>query len=158
MFQQLTHCPSLTVKIIFITTKIDHFGCSCAGRGRIKISERAGHKSSSGTVSQHLSDAPGIDRCMIKIFRRAGVVTPPNPVPPTNNFCIYPPPVFRCFWKDPLMTPHHPTSSILHCYPLPIHHPSPPLKILIVHQSHKSAGSIFDLQNNSALSHQRSAQ
>ena len=24
---------------------------------------------------------------------------------PTNNFCLYPPPVLRCFWKDPLMTP-----------------------------------------------------
>ena len=57
------------------------------------------------------------------------MVTPPNPLPPTNNFCLYPPPVFRCFWKDPLMTPHYPTSSILHCYhPFP-----PPLKILIVH-------------------------
>ena len=56
------------------------------------------------------------------------MVTPSNPLPPTNNFCLYPPPVFRCFWKDPLMTPtpHHPTSSILHCAPLPIHHPSPP--------------------------------
>ena len=33
------------------------------------------------------------------------------------------------------MTPHHPTSSIFHCYPLPIHHPSPPpLKILIIHE------------------------
>ena len=33
-FEQLTHCPSLTVKIIFITTystKIDHFGCSVLG-------------------------------------------------------------------------------------------------------------------------------
>ena len=49
-----------------------------------------------------------------------------KPPPPTNNFCLYPPPVFRCFWKDPLMTPHHPTSSILHCYPLPIHYPFPP--------------------------------
>ena len=24
--------------------------------------------------------------------------------------------------------PHHPTSSILHCYPLPIHHPFPQKK------------------------------
>ena len=66
--------------------------------------------------------------CMIKIFRGAGVVTPSNPLPPMNNFCLYPPPVFRCFWKDPLMTPHQPTSSILHCYPLPIHRPFPPPK------------------------------
>ena len=33
----------------------------------------------------------------------------------------------------PTPTPHHPTSSILHCYPLPIHHPFPPLKSLIIH-------------------------
>ena len=45
-----------------------------------------------------------------------------------NSFCLYPLPVLRRFWKDPLMTstPYHPTSSILHCYPLPIHHPFPP--------------------------------
>ena len=63
-FEQLTHCPSLTVKIIFITTystKIDHLSCSCAGRSCIKISKGAGHKSSSETVNQHLSDAPGFD-------------------------------------------------------------------------------------------------
>ena len=34
------------------------------------------------------------------------MVTPSNPLPPTNNFCLYPPRVLRCFWKDPLMTPH----------------------------------------------------
>ena len=66
---------------------------------------------------------------MIKIFRGAGVVTPSKPPPPTNNFCLFPPPILRCFWKDPLMTPHHPTSSIFHCHPHPIHHPfSPPPK------------------------------
>ena len=65
--------------------------------------------------------------CMIKIFRGdAGVVTPSNPLPPTNNFFLYPSPVFGCFCKDHSMTPHHPTSSILNCYPLPIHHPVPP--------------------------------
>ena len=42
------------------------------------------------------------------------------------NFSLYlPPPVLRCFWKDPLMTPHQPTSSMFHCYPLPIYHPFP---------------------------------
>ena len=30
------------------------------------------------------------------------------------------------------MTPHHPTSSTFHCYPLPIHHLFLPLKILII--------------------------
>ena len=62
---------------------------------------------------------------MIKIFWGAGVVKPSKPLPPMNNFCLYPLPVLRCFWKDPLMT-HHPTSSIFHCYPLPIHHPFSP--------------------------------
>ena len=71
---------------------------------------------------------------MIKIFRGgAGVVTPLKPLPPTNNFCLYPPPVLRGFWKDPLMTPHHPTSSTFHCYPPPHPQPLPPLKILIMH-------------------------
>ena len=58
---------------------------------------------------------------MIKIFRGAGMVKPSEPPPPTSNFCFYPLPVLRCFWKDLLMTarPHHPTSSIFHCYPFP---------------------------------------
>ena len=45
--------------------------------------------------------------CMIKIFQGggAGVVTPSNPPPPYKQLCLYPPPVFRCFCKDPLMTP-----------------------------------------------------
>ena len=63
----------------------------------------------------------------------AGVGTFSKPPPSTNNFCLYPPPVLRCFWKDSLITPHHPTSSIFHSYPLPIHHRSP-LKILIIHE------------------------
>ena len=71
-------------------------------------------------------------RCMIKIFRGdgAGVVTPSKPPPPTNNFCLYPPPVLRCFWKDLLMTPT-PTTPLEASFtvtPLPIHHPSPPPK------------------------------
>ena len=48
-----------------------------------------------------------------------------TPILPVNNFCLYPPPVLRCFWKDPLMAPHNPMSSIFHCYSLAIHHPSP---------------------------------
>ena len=70
-----------------------------------------------------------VGKCRIKIFRGqgAGVVTPSKPSPPMNNFCLYPRPVLRCFWKDPLMTPtpHHFTSSIFHCYPFPFHRPSP---------------------------------
>ena len=66
------------------------------------------------------------------------MVTPSKPPPPTNNFCLYPPPVLRCFWKYPLMTYHPP--------PLPYFtHPSllpsspsttpSPLKNLIIHLS-----------------------
>ena len=64
-----------------------------------------------------------VGKCMIKIFRGrgAGVVTPSKPPPSTNNFSRYPRPILRCLWKDPF----HPTSSIFHCYPLPIHHPFP---------------------------------
>ena len=72
--------------------------------------------------------------CMIKNFRGSGVVTPSKPPPPTNNFCFYPPPVLRCFRKDPLMTPT-PTTPLQASFtanPLPIHHPFP-LKILIIH-------------------------
>ena len=61
--------------------------------------------------------------CIIKIFLGAGVVTPStHPPPHTNNFCLYPPPVLRCFRRDPLMTP---TSSILHATPSPFTTPSP---------------------------------
>ena len=72
--------------------------------------------------------------CTIRFFfgggGGAGVVTPLNTTPPINNFCLYVPPLLKCFWKDPLITliPHHPTSSIFPCYPLPIHHPCPPYK------------------------------
>ena len=68
---------------------------------------------------------------MIKIFRgggRGGDTFKLPSLPPTNNFCLYPPPVFRGFCKDSLMTLHHPTSSILHCYPLPHQPPLPPPK------------------------------
>ena len=75
--------------------------------------------------------------CMIKIFWGAGVVTPSKPPSPTNNFCLYPP-CFKMFLERSLNDPHphHPTSSIFHCYPS--HHPPPlpppsPLKILIIH-------------------------
>ena len=48
---------------------------------------------------------------------------------PYNNFFLYPP-LFIMFLKNPVMTPHLPTSSIFHCYhPLPL----PPLKSLIIH-------------------------
>ena len=93
-------------------------------------------------ISKHIS------MCMIKSFRGggAGVETPSKP--PTNNFCLYPPPILRCFWKDPLMTPtpHHPTSSTFHCYPPPHPPPLPPLKILITH--HFSTVFCWIFENN----------
>ena len=67
---------------------------------------------------------------MIKIFRgEAGVVTHLKPPPPMNNFCLYPPSVSRCFWKDPLMTPT-PTTP-LHPSMLPPHPPPLPPKNFI---------------------------
>ena len=86
--------------------------------------------------------------CMIKIFRGGGwqgwwqLQKPP---PPTNNFRFYPPTVSRCFRKDPLMTPHHPTSSIFHCYPLPIQHPFPPHKNF----DHAHVGTMSDINADS---------
>ena len=71
----------------------------------------------------------GETMCMIKIFRGAGVVTPSKPPPPsTNNFCLYPPPVLRCFWKDPLMTPTPPPhfKHVSLQPPTPSTTPSPP--------------------------------
>ena len=72
--------------------------------------------------------------CIIKLFRGAGVVTPPSPPRTTFAFTHLP---FKMFLERSLNDPHphHPTSSIFHCYPPP--HPpplpSPPQKILIIH-------------------------
>ena len=65
-----------------------------------------------------------VDKCMIKILWGRGGDGLQNPLPPMNNSCLYSRAVLRCFWKDPLMTPTPPTSSIFHCNPLPIHNPS----------------------------------
>ena len=65
--------------------------------------------------------------CMIKNFPGAGVVTPSKPPPPYGQLCLYPPPVLRCVWEDPLMTPT-PTTPLQASFTatsLPIHHPSP---------------------------------
>ena len=48
------------------------------------------------------------------------MVTPSKPPPPTNNFCLYPPPVLRCFWKDPLMTPTTPLQASFTATPHPL--------------------------------------
>ena len=72
-------------------------------------------------------------KCMIKIFWGAWVVTAWNPtLPPTNNFCLYPPPVLRCFWKDSLMTPITPLQASFTATPSPSTTPPAPLKILII--------------------------
>ena len=47
----------------------------------------------------------------------AGVVTPSNPPPPYEQLLPLPSPCFKMFLETSLNdpTPHHPTSSILHC-------------------------------------------
>ena len=45
-----------------------------------------------------------------------------------NNFCLYPPPVLRCFWKDPLMTPTTPLRASFTATPPPHQPPLPPPK------------------------------
>ena len=50
-----------------------------------------------------------------------------------NNFCLYPPPILRYFWKDSLMTLHHPTSIIFQCY----------LNFLIINLSFKTQPSLI---------------
>ena len=62
---------------------------------------------------------------MIKIFWGAGVVTPSKPPPFMNNFCLYPPPILRCFWKDPLMTPTPTTPLEAPFTATPSPHPPP---------------------------------
>ena len=77
--------------------------------------------------------------CIIKIFRGGqGWWHLQNPLPPMNNFCLYPSPVLRCFWKDPLMTPTPTTPLQKHPLLLPPSlsaTPPPPLKMLIIHFS-----------------------
>ena len=73
--------------------------------------------------------------CMIKQFSEggggAGVVTPSKPLPPYEQLLPLPTPCFRCFWKDPLMTPTPPPPHLKH---LSLLFPPPPKKkILIIH-------------------------
>ena len=59
-----------------------------------------------------------------------GIIEPPpleTPLP-YERLSPLPTPCFKMFWKDLLMTPQHPTSSIFHCYPLPMHHTFSPHK------------------------------
>ena len=57
-----------------------------------------------------------------------------NPSPQCYNE-IKKPSAYRVkmYLERSLNDPHHPTSSILHCYPPPHPPPLPPLKILIIH-------------------------
>ena len=97
-------------------------------------------------------------RCTIKIFWGGGRGGDTFKTPsPTNNFCLYPPPVLRCFWKDPLMTP---TPHFKHLSLLPTPSttpPPPPLKILIIHQCFSPIFFFFNevidnVENNILLS------
>ena len=65
--------------------------------------------------------------CMIKIlWWGAGEVTPSKPRPPYEQLLPLPTSFLDVFGEIPLKWPPQPTLSILHCYPLPIHHPFPP--------------------------------
>ena len=91
--------------------------------------------------------------CMIKIFRggRGGdTFKTPSPY---EQLLPLPTPCFKMFLERSVNDPH-PTSSIFHCYPPhPIHHPFPPLKILIIHHAAlplviKCVWGIFVFQKN----------
>ena len=90
------------------------------------------------TKSLHFCTVIYFERCMIKIFRGAGLVTPSKLPPslPYEQLLPLPTPVFRCFWKDPLMTPHPTPPHFKHLSLLPPPHPPPlpPKKILITHK------------------------
>ena len=59
----------------------------------------------------------------------AGVVTPSKPPPPYEQLLPLSTPCFKMFLERSLNDPHHPTSSIFHCYPpTPSTTPSPPPK------------------------------
>ena len=52
----------------------------------------------------------------LKFFEVAGVVTPSLPL---KNFCLYPPPILRCLWKDSSVTPTTPLQSSFSVTPPP---------------------------------------
>ena len=68
-----------------------------------------------------------------KVYGRGmgGVVTPSRP--PTNNICLYPLSILRCFWKESVMTPTTTTAfqAFFTVIPYPSTTPAP-IKILIV--------------------------
>ena len=67
-----------------------------------------------------------INGVWLKFSGGAGVVTPSKPSPPYEQLLPLPTPCFKMFLKRSLNDPHHPTSSIFHCYPLPHPPPLPP--------------------------------
>ena len=68
-------------------------------------------------------------KCMIKVFGEGGRGTDTfKPPPLCEQLLPLPTPCFKMFLERSLNDTQHPTSSILHCYPLPIHHPFPPPK------------------------------
>ena len=67
------------------------------------------------------------NKCMIKIFRGAGVVTPSKPPPPYEQLLPLPTPCFKMFLERSLNDPPPPHFKHLSLLPpLLIHHPSPP--------------------------------
>ena len=73
-----------------------------------------------------------------------------KPPSPYEQLLPLPTPCFEMFLERSLNDPHphHPTSSIFHCYPLHIHHPSPPKKILIIHHISSSSGQLIPIRFN----------
>ena len=70
-------------------------------------------------------------------------MTPSKPPPPYEQLLPLPTPCFKMFLERSLNAPHphHPTSSIFHCYPSLSTTPSP-LKILIIHEAISGIQSI----------------
>ena len=70
-----------------------------------------------------------IPSCMIKIFRRRGRGGDTFKTPlPYEQLSLLPSPVFRCFWKDPLMTPTNPLQASFTVTPSPSTIPPPSIK------------------------------
>ena len=82
---------------------------------------------------------------MIKIFGGGrGGDTFKTPSPLRTIFCLYPPPVLRCFWRDPLMTPSTtPLEASFTATPSPSTTPS--IKILIIQNHSPLIFSVIDV-------------
>ena len=66
-----------------------------------------------------------VGKCMIKILWGEGVVMAFKTPSPNEQLLPLLTPCFKMFFERSINVPHTPTSSIFHCNPLPIHHPSP---------------------------------